>query len=33
MRALQRFNEFLVAVGSAGTVLFILVIAVVVPYE
>jgi TRAP-type C4-dicarboxylate transport system permease small subunit len=33
MRALHRFNEFLVAVGSWGTVLFILVIAVVVPYE
>ena len=33
MRVLQRFNEFLVAVGSWGTMLFILVIAVVIPYE
>ena len=33
MRALQRFNEFLVAVGSWGTMLFILVIALVIPYE
>jgi TRAP-type C4-dicarboxylate transport system permease small subunit len=33
MRALQRFNGFLVAVGSWGTMLFILVIALVIPYE
>jgi TRAP-type C4-dicarboxylate transport system permease small subunit len=33
MRALQRFNEFLVAVGSWGTMLFILAIALVIPYE
>ncbi|MBE0597639.1 MAG: TRAP transporter small permease subunit [Desulfuromonadales bacterium] len=33
MRALQRFNEFLVAIGSWGTMLFILVIALVIPYE
>jgi TRAP-type transport system small permease protein len=33
MRALHRFNEILVAVGSFGTVLFMLVIALVVPYE
>ena len=33
MRILQRFNKFLVTVGSWGTILFMLVIAVVVPYE
>jgi TRAP-type C4-dicarboxylate transport system permease small subunit len=33
MRALQRFNEFLVTVGSWGTIFFIAVIAIVVPYE
>jgi TRAP-type C4-dicarboxylate transport system permease small subunit len=33
MRVLQRFNEFLVTVGSWGTMLFILVIALVIPYE
>ena len=33
MRALQRFNEFLVKVGSWGTVFFMVVIAIVVPYE
>ncbi len=33
MHALHRFNEFLVKIGSWGTMLFILVIAVVVPYE
>ncbi|MCE5265772.1 MAG: TRAP transporter small permease [Deltaproteobacteria bacterium] len=33
MRALQRFNEFLVTVGSWGTIFFMVVIAVVVPYE
>lgn len=30
---LLRFNEFLVKAGSWGTMLFILVIAVVIPYE
>jgi TRAP-type C4-dicarboxylate transport system permease small subunit len=33
MRALQRFNEFLVKAGSWGTILFMTVIAVVIPYE
>ncbi len=33
MRVLQRFNEFLVHVGSWGTILFMAVIAIVVPYE
>ena len=33
MRALQRFNEFLVTAGSWGTILFMAVIAIVVPYE
>ncbi len=33
MRALQRFNEILVTAGSFGTILFMVVIAVVVPYE
>jgi TRAP-type transport system small permease protein len=33
MRGLQRFNEFLVTTGNWGTILFMVVIAVVVPYE
>ena len=33
MSALQRFNEFLVKVGSWGTILFMVVIALVIPYE
>jgi TRAP-type C4-dicarboxylate transport system permease small subunit len=33
MRVLQRFNGFLVTIGSWGTMLFILIIAVVIPYE
>jgi TRAP-type transport system small permease protein len=33
MRALQRFNGFLVTMGSWGTILFMVVIAVVIPYE
>ena len=33
MRALQRFNEFLVTAGSWGTILFMVVIATVIPYE
>ena len=33
MRALQRFNEYLVKVGSWGTILFMAVIAIVIPYE
>ncbi len=33
MRVLQRFNEFLVTAGSWGTILFMVVIAVVIPYE
>ena len=33
MRVLQRFNEFLVKAGSWGTILFMAVIAIVVPYE
>ena len=33
MRVLQRFNEYLVTVGGWGTILFMAVIAIVVPYE
>jgi TRAP-type C4-dicarboxylate transport system permease small subunit len=33
MRALKRFNEWLVAAGSWGTILFVALIAVVIPYE
>jgi TRAP-type C4-dicarboxylate transport system permease small subunit len=33
MRALQKFNDVLVKVGSWGTILFMGVIAVVIPYE
>jgi TRAP-type C4-dicarboxylate transport system permease small subunit len=33
MRVLQRFNEFLMTAGSWGTILFMTVIAVVIPYE
>jgi len=33
MSALQSFNEFLVKVGSWGTILFMAVIAIVIPYE
>jgi TRAP-type C4-dicarboxylate transport system permease small subunit len=33
MQTLQRFNEILVKVGSWGTVLFMAVMAVVIPYE
>ena len=33
MSALQRFNEFLVTAGSWGTILFMVVIALVIPYE
>jgi TRAP-type C4-dicarboxylate transport system permease small subunit len=33
MRALQLFNELLVKVGSWGTIFFIAVIAIVIPYE
>ena len=33
MRVLQQFNEFLVKVGGWGTILFMAVIAIVVPYE
>ena len=33
MRTLQRFNEILVTVGSWGTILFMVVIALVIPYE
>jgi TRAP-type C4-dicarboxylate transport system permease small subunit len=33
MRVLRRFNAFLVTVGSWGTILFMTVIAFVVPYE
>jgi len=33
MRVLQRFNEFLVVAGNWGTILFMAVIAVVIPYE
>ena len=33
MRAVQAFNEFLVKIGNWGTILFMAVIAVVIPYE
>lgn len=33
MRALTRFNEWLVKMGSWGTILFMAVIAMVIPYE
>jgi len=33
MSALKRFNEWLVKIGSWGTILFIAVIAIVIPYE
>lgn len=33
MRVLQRFNELLVTAGSWGTIFFMAVIAIVVPYE
>lgn len=33
MRALQRFNDVLVKIGSWGTIFFMAVIAVVIPYE
>jgi TRAP-type transport system small permease protein len=33
MRALKRFNEWLVTLGSWGTILFMAVIALVIPYE
>jgi TRAP-type C4-dicarboxylate transport system permease small subunit len=33
MRALRGFNEFLIKIGSWGTILFMAVIAVVIPYE
>lgn len=33
MRVLQRLNELLVKAGSWGTILFMVVIAVVIPYE
>ena len=33
MRALQKFNDFMVKIGSWGTILFMAVIAVVIPYE
>ena len=33
MRALRGFNEFLVKIGSWGTILFMAVMAVVIPYE
>ncbi|MBS1237548.1 MAG: transporter small permease [Deltaproteobacteria bacterium] len=33
MRVLKRFNEWLVKAGSWGTILFIAVIAIVIPYE
>lgn len=33
MRALKRFNEWLVTLGSWGTILFMAVIAIVIPYE
>jgi TRAP-type transport system small permease protein len=33
MRVLHRFNEMLVTVGNWGTILFMLVIAIVIPYE
>jgi TRAP-type C4-dicarboxylate transport system permease small subunit len=33
MRALQAFNEFLVKIGSWGTILFMAIIGIVIPYE
>src|SRR5512136_2471662 len=33
MDALKGFNEFLVKIGSWGTILFVTVMAVVIPYE
>ena len=33
MRALKRFNNLLVKIGSGGTILFMAVMAVVIPYE
>ena len=33
MRELQRFNEWLVKAGSWGTILFMAVMAIVIPYE
>ena len=33
MRALKRFNDLLVKIGSGGTILFMAVMAVVIPYE
>ena len=33
MRALQGFNEFMLKIGSWGTILFMAVIAIVIPYE
>ena len=33
MSALKRLNEFLMTVGSWGTILFMTVMAIVVPYE
>ena len=33
MRALKKFNEFLVKMGSWGTIFFMAVMAVVIPYE
>jgi len=33
MRALKKFNELLVKIGSWGTILFMAIMAVVIPYE
>jgi TRAP-type C4-dicarboxylate transport system permease small subunit len=33
MRVLQRFNAFLVTIGSWGTIVFMAVIGIVIPYE
>ncbi len=33
MRALKQFNEFLVKIGSWGTILFMAIMAIVIPYE
>jgi TRAP-type C4-dicarboxylate transport system permease small subunit len=33
MRALQGFNEFMMKIGSWGTILFMAVIGIVIPYE
>ena len=33
MRVLRGFNDFLVKIGSWGTILFLTIIAVVIPYE